>query len=150
MNCGGINNCVGRERLAQPHTSHAKLREHFNAPWAPFTKPLSPRSRPLVTSTHLVRINVLSEENEENITLACCPWNSGIWQTAKTRFVTLLRNSNTQHQIPFRAPPTFGKFVNSLSGEASHARMILDSCYGSMSAVGANMRLRSSTKARLC
>ena len=68
-----------------------------------------------------------------NIPLAYCPWNSGIWQTAKTRFVTLLRNSNTKHWAPFRAPPTFGKFVNSLSGKSSHARIILDSCHNSMS-----------------
>ena len=132
-----LKNCrnkkLHREKLALTHFSHAKLREHLNAPWAPVAKPLASRSRDHGNVEAPCPDQRPQRRELGNIALACCPWNSGIWQTAKTDAPTLLRNSSTQHWIPFQAPPTCGKFVNSLSGKSSHARIILDSCHNSMS-----------------
>jgi hypothetical protein len=119
------NKKLHREKLALTHFSHAKLREHLNAPWAPVAKPLTSRSRDHGNVEAPCPDQRPQRRELGNIALACCPWNSGIWQTAKTDAPTLLRNSSTQHWIPFQAPPTCGKFVNSLSGKPPMPRRFL-------------------------
>ena len=67
----------------------------------------------------------------------------------ENRCVTLLRNSDTQHWIPFR-PPTFGKSSTPYP-ETLPCQDDIDTCRSSTSTDGANMPSRNvdSTKSRL-
>jgi hypothetical protein len=67
----------------------------------------------------------------------------------ENRCVTLLRNSDTQHWIPFR-PPTFGKSSTPYP-ETLPCQDDIDNCRSSTSTDGANMPSRNvdSTKSRL-